>query len=52
MPGLVPQVTIGEIAAASTSISWSKLAPSSVGSSFQRATAASKSSGAPGRPWT
>ena len=48
----MPQVTIGEIAAASTSISWSKVAPSSVGSSLQRATAASKSSGAPGRPRT
>ena len=51
-PGFVPQVTIGDIDAASTSTSVSKLAPSSVGSSRQRATAASKSVGAPGRPST
>ena len=41
-----------EIVLASTSTSLSKLAPSSVGSSRQAATAASKSSGAPGRPST
>ena len=52
MPGLVPQVTIGEIAPASTSTSVSKPAPSSVGSCRQRSTAASKSAGAPGRPRT
>ena len=48
----MPQVTIGEIAPASTSTSSSKLAPGSVGSSRQRATAASKSAGAPSRPRT
>ncbi len=52
IPGVVPQVTIGEIAEASISISASKLAPSSVGSARQRATAASKSCGAPGLPLT
>ncbi len=52
MPGLVPQVTIGEIAPASTSTSVSKLAPASLGSRRQRSAAASKSAGAPGRPRT
>ncbi len=48
----MPQVTIGEIAAASTSTSVSNEAPSSVGSWRQRSAAASKSCGAPGRPRT
>ena len=52
MPGFVPQVTCGESASASTSSSVSNGAPSSVRSSRQPATAASKSSGAPGRPST
>ena len=48
----MPQVTIGEMSPASISTSVSKVAPSSVGSSRQRATAASKSCGAAGRPRT
>ena len=43
MPGFVPQVTCGEIAAASTTTSRSKAAPSSVRSSRQRSIAASSS---------
>ena len=52
MPGLVPQVIIGESEVASTSTSTSNCAPSSEDSSRQSATAASKSAGAPGRPRT
>ena len=48
--GVVPQVTSGESAPASTVISRSKLAPSSVRSSRHCSIAASRSSGAPGRP--
>jgi hypothetical protein len=48
--GFVPQVTSGESAEASTRISLSKLAPSSVRSSRHASTAESKSCGAPGRP--
>ena len=51
-PGFVPQVTIGEIEAASMSTSVSNAAPSSVGSSRQPATAASRSAGAARRPST
>ena len=43
MPGLVPNVIIGSSVLASIVISRSYVAPSSVGSVFQRATAASKS---------
>ena len=52
-PGVVPQVTIGEIEATSTVISLSKVAPSSVFSSRHSSTAASQSApwGAPGRPF-
>ena len=49
MPGVVPQVTIGESPPASTTTSRSNSAPSSVCSSRQPSTAASRSSGAPGR---
>ena len=49
IPGFVPQVTIGLIADASTSISLSKLAPSSVRSSRH---ASGIDSGAAGRPMT
>ena len=51
-PGFVPQVTHGEIFDASTVISRSKVAPSSVCSVRQYVKASSKSSGAPGRPRT
>jgi len=47
---LVPQLTSGESAPASTVISRSNAAPSSVRSSRHPAIAASMSSGAPGRP--
>ena len=52
MPGCVPQVMVGRISAASICTTRSKLAPTSVCSSRQRATAASKSApcGASGRP--
>ena len=50
--GAVPHVTIGESEAASTSTSASNCAPSSVGSSRHRSSAASKSRGAPARPST
>ena len=52
MPGLVPQVIIGWISPASTWISRSKAAPSSLGSARQRARAASQAApfGAKGRP--
>ena len=50
IPGVVPHVTIGERAPASTTISRSNAAPSSVGSARQASTAASRSSGVPGRP--
>jgi hypothetical protein len=50
--GVVPQVTSGESALASTSISLSNAAPSSVRKVRQCATAASKSAGAAGRPCT
>ncbi len=52
MPGLVPQVIIGSISPASTWISRSKAAPSSLGSARQRARAASQAApfGAKGRP--
>ena len=46
----MPQVTSGESAAASTTISRSKAAPSSVRSPRQSSTAASRSAGAAGRP--
>ncbi len=51
-PGLVPQVTYGVSVVASIVTSWSKTAPSSVGSDFQYSTAASQSAprGACGRP--
>ena len=49
-PGFVPQVTTGETALASTVISRSNVAPSSVFSVRQYVSASSKSSGAPGRP--
>ena len=42
--GLVPQVTCGVMAAASSTTSLSKVAPSSVGSVRQYATAASQAS--------
>src|SRR5256885_1767608 len=53
-PGLVPQVTCGEISAALKTRDLSYFAPASVGSSFQRATALSKSAplGANSRPFT
>ena len=52
-PGLVPQVTNGVISLASSTISSSKTASSSVTSDCQCATARSQSSpcGASGRPW-
>ena len=46
----MPHVTSGESAAASTSISLSKLAPGSVCSSRQPSTAAARSTGAASRP--
>ena len=51
-PGLVPQVTNGVISLASSTISLSKVASSSVTSDFQCSTAASQSApfGASGRP--
>src|SRR4051812_33615645 len=48
--GVVPHVTSGESAEASTRISLSNVAPSSVRSRRHASTAASKSAGAPGRP--
>ena len=50
MPGVVPQVTWGEIAAASTPTSLSKLAPSSVRSARQ--SSSGSGSGAASRPST
>jgi hypothetical protein len=42
IPGVVPQVTIGEMEPASISTSVSKVAPASLGSALQRSMAASK----------
>ena len=50
IPGVVPHVTWGESAEASTSTSRSKVAPGSVRSARHSPTALSKSAGAAGRP--